>query len=564
MPVKPQRGVTTQVEDRDAVPARLRAIVFSDELLSAWPLPDEGTVIIGRGEDAAIRVDARSLSRAHARLTAVSPGELMLEDLGSANGTRLKGRKLARGHAEALHAGDSFELGSVTVLIQRAAPEAPVRRLVSHSAFLARLGEACAAGRAVTVVRLSLAGRSSPREVLAAAGSALSPGDLLAAWAPGELEVLLGGAGTDVSKLKAALDGAGLDVRVGSASAPADGRTADALLERAAATLAKHDGAAAGVVPRLDAQMKAVYALVAKVAPSRLPVLIAGETGVGKEVLARELHRASGRTGPFVAVNCAAVSPALFETELFGHAAGAFTGAAKARKGLLESADGGTVLLDEVAELPLPQQAKLLRALEERSVTRVGETEPRPIDVRVLSATHRDVEAMVERGELRRDLAYRLNALTIVVPPLRERPAEIEPLAREFAARAARELKGAPPLRLSSDAVALLTRHDWPGNVRELKNVIERAVALCDGDELWPEHLPLDELLANARELDAPLLSPESERQRARVLAALDKAGGNQGLAAQALGISRRTLLNWLDALSIPRPRKGKPALRKR
>jgi len=309
-----------------------------------------------------------------------------------------------------------------------------------------------------------------------------------------------------------------------------------------------------------DAGMRALYALAEKVAASPLTVLILGETGVGKEILAETVHRRSPRAAaPFLRLNCAALSESLLESELFGHEAGAFTGAIRAKQGLLHAADGGTVFLDEVGELPLGFQVKLLRVLEDRKVTRVGGLKPFKIDVRFIAATNRDLEAEVKRGAFRQDLFFRLNGVTLVVPPLRERPGEIRGLAEMFIARGADQLGRRPP-RLSPAALARLERHPWPGNIRELRNAIERAVVLC-GDELTDEHLPPSEAAARppaaAPSEPAPPLRGEIEAlERQRILDMLARCGGNQTEAARQLGISRRTMVSRLGDYGVPRPRK--------
>ncbi len=256
------------------------------------------------------------------------------------------------------------------------------------------------------------------------------------------------------------------------------------------------DGAP-GVVVR-DPAMRALYAEAARVARANISVLLLGETGVGKEVLARAIHAHSPRAaGRFMGINCAALAESLLESELFGSEKGAFTGAL-ARPGLFEAANGGTVFLDEVGELPLGTQAKLLRVLEERTVMRLGSTRPRSIDVRFVSATNRDVEADSRQGRLRPDLYFRLNGVALLIPPLRDRPLEIAALAASFLAATCRDLERAPALAISPAALDLLRRHAWPGNVRELRNVIERAVVMCTESTILPEHLP-PSLLAAAR-----------------------------------------------------------------
>jgi two-component system, NtrC family, response regulator AtoC len=306
------------------------------------------------------------------------------------------------------------------------------------------------------------------------------------------------------------------------------------------------------------------------IARSEISVLIQGETGVGKDVLARSIHARSRRAGgPFLRVNCSALAEGLLESELFGYERGAFTGALEAKTGLFEAAAGGTLFLDEIGEFPRPFQAKLLSALETREILAVGGTRARPIDVRFIAATNRDLEAEATLDNFRRDLYFRIAGYTAHVPPLRQRRAEIIPLSQEFLRRAARDLGLACAPALRADAAAELMGHTWPGNVRELRNVIERAVALSRGASIGSEHLPFSqerrpatyvrELAPNAssdRSDAVPGFSAEELCERRAILDALLQAAGNQSKAAALLGMSRSTLLNRLDAYRIPRPRK--------
>jgi transcriptional regulator with GAF, ATPase, and Fis domain len=324
-----------------------------------------------------------------------------------------------------------------------------------------------------------------------------------------------------------------------------------------------------------DERMKQLHRLLRTVAQGTISVVLLGETGVGKEVIARAIHRYSPRASrPFVSINCAAIPEALLESELFGHERGAFTGAVKDKVGLLESAAGGTLLLDEVGEMPLPAQAKLLRAIETREIVRVGGVKPRPVDVRFVSATNRDLEALVEARSFRRDLYFRLNGISVTVPPLRERAGELEGMARRFVAEFGRTL-GRGEVTLSAAALATLRKQSWPGNVRELRNVIERAVLLSDGAEIRPEHLSLGAPPAptSSASLDAiPEIEAELEEEaphsgaslsedmraieRKRILDALEQCAGNQTRAAEKLGITRRALIHRLETYGVPRPRK--------
>jgi two-component system response regulator HydG len=285
--------------------------------------------------------------------------------------------------------------------------------------------------------------------------------------------------------------------------------------------------------------IRAVFRRVADFAQADAPVMVFGESGTGKEIVARALH-ANGprRAGPFLALNVAAVPGELLESELFGHVRGAFTGATAAKEGLLEAASGGTLFLDEVAEMPLPLQAKLLRAVQEGEVRRVGDTRVFGVDVRFVCATHRDLRARVAEGLFREDLYYRLKVLALRVPPLRERREDILPLARGFVAAERRPASG-----LSPEAERALVAYPWPGNVRELGNAVKHGCALARGGILRPEHLP-EELRG------APAPAPGggegplrlADVERAHVLRVLQACGGSQAEAARALGIGRTTL----------------------
>jgi two-component system response regulator HydG len=288
--------------------------------------------------------------------------------------------------------------------------------------------------------------------------------------------------------------------------------------------------------------MANVVDLVRRVAPSDATVLLLGESGTGKELVARMIHARSARVGrPFVAVDCGALPEHLLESELFGHAKGAFTGAISAKRGLFEEADHGTVLLDEVGDLPLVLQVKLLRVLQEQTIRRVGTTTPTKIDIRVIAATSRDLTAQVKARVFREDLFYRLNGIVIDLPPLRERAEDVIPLAvhflRTYADRLGRRVSG-----ISREATELLLRHPWPGNVRELEKAIERAVVLASGDTILPADLP--PAVAGKPETAATGAGARSlaEVEKAHILASLHAHGWNQAHAAEELGISRSTL----------------------
>jgi DNA-binding NtrC family response regulator len=451
----------------------LELLIFSGDDVRTFPLPRVGTVTIGRGEQNALRIDDPSVSRNHAVLHA--EGQLRIEDLGSANGTLVRGK-----------AGGS----------SAASETLNVRHLLKREASLA-VGDSVLFGTTSVVLR--------HKPVVAA-----------------------------------------LDLTAGQP----------------------------GVIVR-DSAMRVIYEQAALAARSPLSVLLLGETGAGKEVLARAIHAHSRRAaGPFLGVNCAALTESLQESELFGYEKGAFTGALQPRAGIFEAANGGTVFLDEVGELAQSTQAKLLRVLEDRTVTRLGTTRGRTVDVRFVAATNRDLEAESAAGRFRQDLFFRLNTISLLIPPLRERPGEIEPLARMFLAATCKEIERAPEPALSAAALDILRRHRWPGNVRELRNAVGRAAVMCLGDVVEPEHLPPSVLKAveagpGPGRGPAPAGTGTTEPpaagglrkeidalEKARILDALDRAGGNQTRAARALGISRGTLIARLDEFGITRPRK--------
>jgi two-component system, NtrC family, response regulator AtoC len=363
-----------------------------------------------------------------------------------------------------------------------------------------------------------------------------------------------------------------------------------------------------------DPEMRRIYELAARAARSDIGVLIHGETGSGKELLAEAVHHASERNrGPLLKVNCGAIAENLLESELFGHEKGAFTGAHAARAGLFEATAGGTVFMDEMGEMPLSTQVKLLRVLEERQVRRVGASKSIPINVRFLAATNRDLELEVARGRFRQELYYRISGIVLRIPPLRQRQSEIEPLARHFLGLFCMASRIRIP-ELTAAAVDAMLTYPWPGNVRELRNAMERAPFLSAGGPILPEHLPqlpaADDdfpeertdvhdarrfwqvpsgagtpawggptklgphphtplmpradtprtLAAFRPALQVPLASRNAAgievSERERVIQALAEADGNQTKAAELLGISRRTLINRLDDFGLPRPRK--------
>ncbi len=470
MPLPPRDPRDVHTEADASTTPRERLLAFWEGGFAVFPLPASGKVTVGRLQECEICIDHPSVSRRHAELL-LGP-QLRVVDLGSFNGTRVGGVRLAPNEPTVAPPRTVIEIGSTFLVVETPGRDA------------------------------SVPGTMRPPPIPA--------------------------------------------------------------------------GAAEGELVVGDERMLQLHRLLRAVAQGTISVLLLGETGVGKEVIAQSIHRYSPRASrPFVSINCAAIPEPLLESELFGHERGAFTGAVRDKAGLLETAEGGTLFLDEVGEMPLPAQAKLLRAIELRQIVRVGGVRPRPVDVRFVSATNRDLEQLIAARAFRRDLFFRLNGISVSVPPLRERLSELEGLARRFLAEFGASL-GRGNLVLTGEALARLRSHAWPGNVRELRNVIERAVLLCEGREIRPEHLSLEPL--GAAEMVPP--GPESvpppssagvaegewpaggltdelaATERKRILEALERCAGNQTRAAEMLGISRCALIHRLETYGVPRPRK--------
>jgi two-component system, NtrC family, response regulator AtoC len=543
-------------------------------------------LVVGRSEPADVRLRDRSLSRLHAEFRNVD-GRIWARDLQSRNGTMLDGRRV-NGETE-VRPGDELRLGSVVAQVRVTSLHAGVRGIDPLDRFLSRLEEEVLRTRLLGGTLSLLEFRSLDAEHgpecnwRAALRQALRPVDGMATYGRRAALVLLPEIG-----LSAARDVANDLIKKSApeslvcaiASCPAAGRTQDQLLatvhdlSRRATTAAPvlvadpEAGLADGAHGANDEpdvvvaapSMQKLHALVVRAATTDAPVLILGETGAGKELIAAALHRNSPRRDQrLLVVNCAALPATLIESLLFGHERGAYTGADRQTKGIFEQAEGGTVFLDEIGELSTSVQAVLLRILESKRLTRLGASREIAVDVRIVAATNRNLEAMVASGEFRADLYWRLNTIPLCVPPLRERREEIKPLAELFLRRA-REHWRVPVSTIHEKALERLQGYSWPGNVRELKNVIEHAVIVGGGPELLVEHLPERAREVRGRENFESVsvgsdIEPYWERvksfEAAMLRDALRRNGGNRTKAAAALRMPLRTLMTKLKTFGV-------------
>jgi DNA-binding NtrC family response regulator len=569
----------------------LHLTIMGPNVFSNIPLPDTGMITVGRDETADVRIVDEGASRQHARLHIEAGPTLFIEDLDTKNGTFLRDSRLPSKRRTALQLGEAVTIGYTILVVQRRKPAAQPRRFHSHAAFEERLDEACqraaTAGGALALARLQLEDQESGGQAADLLGGGLRPGDFLAQYAPGDYEVLLVDTAPEraqeiVTGLAKRLRSNGLQADTALATFPADGRTAEALIAHANGLLRGSDLAAAGEPVIKSDGVKRLYKLAERAASGQgstglVNILILGENGVGKDVLAGWIHRHSPRAkGPYICINCGALSETLLESELFGYEKGAFTGATQAKAGLLEAAAGGTVFLDEIGEMSPGLQTRLLRTLENKEITRVGAVKSRPIDVRFIAATNRDLEAAILEKTFRQDLYFRLHQFALTVPPLRERLDEVEALAKHFLAEAARaggERRRVP--KLSAQALEIMRGYTWPGNTRELRNTIDHALVLCEGDEITAEHLPVEKMRSTrlvepypvglgARDAAeetapgnnaAPVLTAEQQADKKRIVQVMADVAGSQTAAAKKLGISRGTLIERLKQYGIPRPR---------
>jgi len=572
------RSLTTLFDKPiDGPPAAFHLLIMGPDLFVNQALPKAGSLTIGRADNADIRITDPLASRLHARLHLGEMGLIEIEDIGSINRTKVRDVGLAHGERVAVLPGEAVTIGSTILMVQetRAAPRP--RRVWPHTYFEARLEEECTRAAELrapfAIMRLSVSGEPTASVVTEAVAGALRATDMLALYGPDEYELLLPATSPEMGAalgrdLVQRLRDRGISARTGLGCYPRDGQLPEALAAAASDRLRPAAPITSDGLVLEDPRMRRIYGLAQSAARGTISVLILGETGVGKDKMAEEIHRASPRAkAPFVSLNCGALAENLLASELFGHEKGAFTGASETKPGLLETAPGGTVFLDEIGDLPMSLQVHLLRVLETRTINRVGSLKARPIDVRFIAATNRDVEAEIGAGRFRRDLFFRLNGITIQIPPLRERRGEVLTLARMFLAGFARRDSRTPP-ELSAEVRRLFEAYPWPGNVREVRNVMERALLLCDGPEILIEHLSLETMAANSISF-ASLAPPEApasataappasgEAERDRILRVMAEVGGNQSRAAKALGIARATLISRLESYGVPRPRKS-------
>jgi DNA-binding NtrC family response regulator len=560
----------------DSVPKHTWYLVVSIGAASSRvvQVSDGAEVVFGRQVGCEVSIDHDGVSRRHACVRRAGD-TIMVEDLGSRNGTTVNGVAIAG--QRRIGVGDTIAVGPATAILASSSTARRTRTVATIGELEDRLDveidRATRYRRPLGVAMVRIDG--SAERVVARVDALLASlrrMDLVAEYGDDELVIVLpesnAAAVAAVAERVRGFDG--VSSAAGTATFPDDGAHAGDLLAIARERmLGSTSTRRARTVPPpeigdyvvVDPLMKHVFQLAARAAPTPITVLVVGETGAGKEVIAEAVHRLGPRAkGPLVRLNCASLPETLVESELFGHEKGAFTGALAAKAGYFEAATGGTLFLDEVGELPLATQPKLLRVLEQRKIVRVGGTKEIAVDVRVVCATNRDLEADVLRGRFREDLYFRLSAFVIPVPPLRDRKSEIGPIAARFARNLSVDI-GEPLVVIAPEAIETLKTYDWPGNVRELRNVIERAVVLSGGKRIEPIHLP-DRVRACAPATSAAAAPKFDVRQRVAevereaVVAALDASGGNQTHAARRLGISRFALIRLMEKHELkPKPR---------
>jgi DNA-binding NtrC family response regulator/pSer/pThr/pTyr-binding forkhead associated (FHA) protein len=571
----------------DEAAERRHLLVFSGSSSWIYPLPLCGDVVIGRSETADLRIDHGAVSRRHARL--MLEGDIVsVLDLGSHNGTYVNHGKITG--RRTLHPNDVITIHNTTLVYHATPVVAPSVAVVELDVLRGRiedeLDRTMKSERLFSLLCFANVAVGERGAVQRAVIAQLRRIDAVAWSTTGALYVLLPEAGADeaiavATRIRNRLDRATL--QIGHVSCPDDGYDADALIARVAeAAKAARPGKIAGLehafhtltigaqrVIVADPTVGRLYALIERLAPVGLPVLITGETGTGKELIATAIHTRSQRGGKqLISLNCAALHEALVESELFGHERGAFSGAIATRAGLVEAASGSTLFLDEVGELAPQIQAKLLRVLESHRVTRVGDVRERDVDVRIVAATNRDLEADVATGRFRRDLYFRLSAATLHLPPLRHRPRELPLLAAAFLEDACRR-SGREAMQISDEAMAVLLAHGWPGNVRELKHLMQYVAATLAVDVLRADHL--GERLGRLRPEPSshsitpvprdplqfrPLADELRELEITRIREAIEAAGGNQTRAAGLLAMPVRTFFEKAKLYGLTPKRK--------
>jgi DNA-binding NtrC family response regulator/pSer/pThr/pTyr-binding forkhead associated (FHA) protein len=549
-------------------PRAFLVITIDDGGSRVIDLPEGVDVTFGRSRGATITLDSDKVSRMHARVRHINDA-IEVEDLGSRNGTRVNGEKIEG--PRRLVTGDEVSVGPILAVVGVTSGLRRTSAIASAATGEARLAaevdRSVRYHRPVTVAMLRIASDA----ILDQIERALRPMDLIAEDAGDDYLVILPELGRDagaaaVQRLLDFARAANAPASTATALCPDDGTTVETLISVLRA------GLRTGRVPRapapkgipivLDPAMQRVYTLVQRIADTSMTVLILGETGVGKELVCEAIHQQSSRRDrPLIKLNCAALPESLLESELFGYERGAFTGADKRKVGFFEAADGGTLFLDEIGDMPLALQAKLLRVLERKVITRVGGTAEVATDARLIAATHRNLDTDVRIGRFRQDLLFRIGGFTVAVPPLRDRPTEILPLAEHFVRTAAAEQARVPPA-LSADAREALAGYAWPGNVRELRNAVERALILAT-DIITAADLPerihdASHRVRPAQPSGADVRGQLAEVERAAIVAALEADSGNQTRAARRLGLSRRALIYKMEKYGLkPPPNRG-------
>ena len=607
----------TDAEEVAQQPTRYSLLVYYRDGANLFPLSGDRTLTVGRSLDADIRIAEATLSRRHFSVSVVED-RVLLEDLGSCNGVYVNGQRVTQAE---LRLGDEIAAGIARFRITGEGSGAAKLDLDSYDLFThfvdSEIVRSRSFGRTVALVAISGAKGHDTHlsEWCSDVKSVLRPVDRLSVYGPNDIDVLL--PEIPLSELQKLIEQMAWcrgqhapPLLCGVATFPATARSAEELIQvahvaRGQATASEpvqyapshgtevyssvspsEEKARGGLNVVRSPALAEVYAQAERLATATLPVLIIGETGTGKEVLSRHIHEQGPRSKkPMRCINCGALPRELLESILFGHERGAFTGAVQRAKGAFEEADGGTVLLDEIGELSPAAQAALLRFLETKVVHPIGSGREVKVDVRILAATHRDLEAMADDGQFRWDLLFRLNAVTLKLPPLRERLEEIVPLAKGFAVHAS-ETQGLPVRRISDEAVGVLRAYRWPGNVRELRNVIERAVVIAQTDTIGITDLPdrlravtpgdrrrrgfrFDETTSvfqvqrgsekgssgepKERSVERPdqFRGAVEEFERRLLLAALYAEQGNKSGAARLLKMPLRTLMNRINEFGI-------------